>query len=292
MATNAIARKEAPSGEAQHHQEDRQEWASAAPHSRWWGNAVVVAVLSTAVGTVAHAEPIVVRVPEVSSYALVTLSAVASGQTLADGELTQTGSGRGRLLSRLTFRFRDGSLSDETVVFSQDKVFRVHSYHVIQRGRSFPHAIDAAVDRATARYRVRYRESADASEERVEGTTEMPDDLYNGMGATLVRNLDGRRGAGHLLAFTPKPRLLRADYIPEGEGSFTVGGAARRARRYLMKIEVAGPMGGLAHLIGKDPPDVLYWVANPVPAFLKFEGQMFLKGPLWRIEPTRARWVK
>jgi hypothetical protein len=249
-------------------------------------------MLLMVVSTGADAEPVAVRVHEAPSYALVTLSSVASGQRLADGELTQTRSGPERLQSRLTFRFQDGSLSDETVVFSQDKVFRLHSYHLVQRGRSFPHQIDASFDRATSRYRVRYRESADAAEERDEGTVDMPDDLYNGMGSTIVRNLDGRSGAGHLLAFTPKPRLLRAAFIPEGEQSFTVGGAARRARRYLMKLEVAGPMSGIAHLIGKDPPDVSYWIASPVAAFLKFEGQMFLKGPLWRVEPTKARWGK
>jgi len=249
-------------------------------------------LLLTVMSTGADAEPIPVRIHEAPSYALVTLSSVASGQRLADGELTQTPSGRQQLQSRLTFRFVDGSLSDETVVFSQDKVLRIHSYRLVQRGRSFPHEIDAAFDRATARYRVRFRESADAAEERAEGTTDMPDDLYNGMGVTVVRNLDGQRGTGHLLAFTPQPRLLRAEFIPQGEESFTVGGAARRARRYLMKLEVTGAMGAVAHLVGKDPPDVSYWIASPVAGFLKFEGQMFLKGPLWRIEPAKARWAK
>jgi hypothetical protein len=249
-------------------------------------------MLLTVISTGADADPIPVRVREVPSYALVTLSSVASGKRLADGELIQTPSGRQRLQSRLTFRFEDGSLSDETVVFSQDKVFQIHSYHLVQRGPSFPHEIDASFDRATARYRVRYRENAGAAEEREEGTTDMPDDLYNGMGATVVRNLDGRSGSGHLLAFTPKPRLLRAEFVQQGEESFSVGGSTRRARRYLMKLEGAGPVGAIAHLVGKDPPDVSYWIASPVAAFLKFEGQMFLKGPLWRIEPAKARWTK
>jgi hypothetical protein len=82
------------------------------------------------------------------------------------------------------------------------------------------------------------------------------------------------------------------EFTPNGEDSFTVGGAARTARRYLMKLEVPGVMGVLATVVGKDPPDVSYWISTPIPAFLKFEGQMFLNGPVWRIEPTRARWPK
>jgi hypothetical protein len=192
----------------------------------------------------------------------------------------------------LTFRFKDGSLSDETVVFSQDKVLRVLSYRLVQRGRAFPHEIDVAFERASGRYRGRYKENAQAVEERLDGVADMPPDLYNGMGSTLIRNLDGRPGEGRLLAFTPKPRLLRLEFIPVGEESFWVGGTPRTARRYLMKVEAPGVLGMLAPLVGKDPPDVSYWISTPVPTFLKFEGQMFLNGPVWRIEPTRARWTK
>ena len=49
-------------------------------------------------------------------------------------------------------------------------------------------------------------------------------------------------------------------------------------------------MGVLATLTGNDPPSVQYWISNPVPGFLKFEGPMFLKGPTWRVEPSRVRW--
>ena len=211
------------------------------------------------------AEPIAVRFDEGPTYALVVLSSATSGEVLADGELLQTAAGRRTLRSRLTFRFKDGSLSDETVVFSQDKVFRVVSYHLVQRGRSFPHEMEVGFDRASGRYRVRYKEHAQAAEERLEGTTDMPSDLYNGMGSTLIRNLEGRRAEGHLLAFTPKPRLLRMEFTPNGEDSFEVGGAARTARRYLMKLEVPGVIGVLASAVGKDPPDVSYWISTPSP---------------------------
>jgi hypothetical protein len=126
------------------------------------------------------AEPIAVRFDEGPTYALVVLSSATSGDVLADGELLQTAAGRRTLRSRLTFRFKDGSLSDETVVFSQDKVFRVVSYRLVQRGRSFPHEMEVAFDVASGHYQVRIKEHAKAAEERLEGTTDMPSDLYNG----------------------------------------------------------------------------------------------------------------
>jgi hypothetical protein len=43
--------------------------------------------------------------------------------------------------------------------------------------------------------------------------------------------------------------------------------------------------------MGKDPPDLRYWITNgPAPAFVKQEGPMYLKGPIWRVELTAPRW--
>jgi hypothetical protein len=40
-------------------------------------------------------------------------------------------------------------------------------------------------------------------------------------------------------------------------------------------------------MLGKQPPDLRYWlVAGDVPAFVRFEGPLFLQGPVWRLEPT------
>jgi hypothetical protein len=50
-------------------------------------------------------------------------------------------------------------------------------------------------------------------------------------------------------------------------------------------MDLKGLTGVVATLIGKDPPDLRYWLtAGPAPGFLKLEGPMFLKGPKWRIE--------
>ena len=63
---------------------------------------------------------------------------------------------RGGLVdSRLTFRFEDGSLYDETVVFSQRGVFELVHYRLVQQGPSFPESVNAQFERASGQYRGR-----------------------------------------------------------------------------------------------------------------------------------------
>ena len=48
----------------------------------------------------------------------------------------------------------------------------------------------------------------------------------------------------------------------------------------------------VAAVLGKSPPDLRYWISTgPAPGFLKFEGAMFLNGPIWRIELATPRWA-
>jgi len=62
---------------------------------------------------------------------------------------------------------------------------------------------------------------------------------------------------------------------------------------YLVKLEIGGLTGVVASLIGKDPPDVRYWLtASDPPAFGKFEGAMYLNGPVWRLELAPVEWPK
>ena len=165
-------------------------------------------------------------------------------------------------------------------------MFRLVSYKLVQRGPSFPEATEVAFDRASGRYRAR------VDDETADGTLELPEDLHNGLTGMLIRNLTtGATAHGHLAAFTPKPQLLRTTLAPEAEDRYHVGDAARTAVRYLVTLEIGGLKGAIASLLGKDPPDLRYWIAaGPVPAFLKFEGAMYLKGPRWRIEQAPARW--
>ena len=240
---------------------------------------------------VAVAEPIKVRTPETAVRGFLVLSST-DGTALAHGGLTQT-LPRGLVESRLTFQFKDGSLYDETVVFSQKDVFALVRYRLVQRGPAFPEVVDASFERASGRYKARLKEK-DGEEQTLEGQLDLPSDLYNGMAGLLIRNLaDGQSGRGHILAFTPKPRLLKMELKPEGTETFSVGRLSHPATRYLADLELGGMMGVFASVVGKRPPDLRYWITDgPARSFLKFEGPFYLNGPVWRIEITAPRWPK
>jgi hypothetical protein len=246
---------------------------------------LIALLVSFAVVGPAEAAPVAVRYVEGISHGFLVLRS-GRGAPLAHGQLIQMVRGE-RVESRLSFNFVDGSLYDETVTFTQHSVFRLVAYRLIQRGPAFGEASsEVTFDRDSGRYR------ASSGDKSAEGSLDLPEDIYNGMIGMLVRNLPaGGRATGHLMAFTPKPQLVRSEIAPEGEEKFTVGDATHTSVRYLIKLEVPGLKGAIATLIGKDPPDLRYWVSSGVaPAFLKFEGAMYLKGPIWTIEQVTPRW--
>jgi hypothetical protein len=247
------------------------------------GFGVLFAVVLTS--ATAAAEPVAVRYPETITHAFLLLRAM-NGDILAHGELVQAPVEGQRMDARLVFRFKDGSLRDEKVRFTQQKVFRVMSYHLIERGPSFPQSIEVSFDRDTGRYRAKVDEKTD------EGKIDVPEDVQNGILLVLLKNLPpGATSTGHMLAFTPKPHHLETDLRAEGEDKFFVGDVARTATRYLVKMELRGLTGVVASLIGKDPPDLRYWITTGhAPGFVKLEGPMYLKGPPWRVELTAPRW--
>src|SRR5258705_1876825 len=241
---------------------------------RAWALAAIV--LSIALVASAEAAPVAVRYVEGTSHGFVVLRSYR-GALLASGQLIQTVRGE-RVETRLFFHFADGSLYDETVTFTQHSVFRLVAYHLIQRGPAFGEAgSEVSFDRDSGRYR------ASSGDKSAEGTLDLPEDLHNGMTGVLLRNLPtGGRATGYLMAFTPKPQLVRSDIGPEGDERFTAGDATLTALRHLVKLDIPGLKGAIANLIGKDPPDIRYWVSSGIaPAFLKFEGAMYLKGPIW-----------
>ena len=134
----------------------------------------------------------------------------------------------------------------------------------------------------------------DKDAETLSGTLELPPDVYNGMVLAVLRNLPrGATATGHMLAFTPKPRLVKMSIHSVGEDPMIVGESRRVATRYLVDLEVGGIAGIFAAVAGKEPPDLRYWlVGGTVPAFVKFEGAFFLNGPVWRVELAAPTWPK
>jgi hypothetical protein len=237
------------------------------------------------------ADSVAVRHPEGVVHGFLTLRAL-DGTALADGDLIQNARSD-RVTSRLVFRFRDGSIQDETAVFSQRGRFQLISDHLIQKGPSFPQPLDMTVTRATGRVTVRY--TVEGKQKIADDQMELPPDLANGAILTMLKNVvPGQPPIKvSMVAATPKPRLVRLAITSAGEEPFTVGGSTRKATHYVVKIEIGGVPGLLAPLLGKQPPDTHVWIlGGEAPAFVKSEGPMYLGGPLWRIELTSPVWPK
>ena len=242
---------------------------------------LAVAVLAMCVSSV-WAEPVAVRYTEGVTRGFPVLRST-SGEKLAQGELTQVARGD-RVDSRLVFRFVDGSYYDERVVFSQRGSFTMESYRLVQRGPSFPEMLDASVDRETGTYVVRYRADEETPEETLKGKFSLPADAYNGMLTMLLKNLpDGASQIVQIVAFTPKPRLVKMLLTPVTEERVQVGEWPLMATRYAIKPQ----LGLFASLLVSDLPDVKCWlVTGEAPGFLRFEGPLYFMGPVWRIEPN------
>jgi hypothetical protein len=216
----------------------------------------------------------------------------SDGQPIAHGEVSQHAR-EGGIESRLLLNFKDGSVYDEKVTFSQAHVFTLHTYRLSKRGPSFP-TTEVSFDRKSRHYEALIQAKKGGAEQTASGELEMPPDLYNGMALVLLKNLSpGATADVKMAAFTPKPRVLTMRLRQEGEENVLIGGHARKVIRYLVKLEIGGLTGVVASLLGKNPPDLRYWlVAGDVPAFVKFEGAMFLNGPLWRLELATVEWPK
>lgn len=242
--------------------------------------AALVLGLTLATSPAAVAEPVAVRFTEGVGRGFPVLRNV-KGETIAQGDLMQVANGD-RVENRLTFRFRDGSFYDETVVFSQRDVFTLLSYKLVQHGPSFPESIDANVDRQSGRYTVRYKGDDESPEELIKGKFEMPGDAYNGLLSMLMKNLPADSSATvQIIAFTPKPRLVKMLLMPASQDTVMMGETAVPSTRFLVKPQ----LGLFASLLVADIPDIKIWVAGgEAPAFLRFEGPLYFMGPIWRID--------
>jgi len=213
------------------------------------------------------------------------------GETLADGDLIQTSRGD-RVTSRLVFRFRDGSVHDETAVFTQAGSFRLVKDHLIQKGPSFPLSLDITIDSASGRVDVRSREK-DGTEKVFSEQLELPPDISNGLIFTLLKNIppSTERRELPMVASTPRPRLVKLVVTSAGDDALSIGGSTRKATHFIIKVDVGGIAGLVAPLIGKQPPDTHVWILpGEAPAFVRSEGPLAIDAPIWRIELVSPVW--
>jgi hypothetical protein len=240
----------------------------------------IVAILALAASL--YAEPIPVRHPQGSAHGFLVLKTI-EGVPIATGDVTQTIHGD-RVTSRVTFHFRDGSLDDETTIFSQRRFFRLISDHHIQHGPSFPKPIDIYIDAVTGKI-TSHSEEGKTTQDHLD----LPFDVSNGLPPNLLLNFLSSTPETKLsfVAPTAKPRLISVSVKPAGLAPFRVGGAWRKAVDYVLHVELGGLTGVIAPIIGKQPADYHIWILEgAAPAFIREEGQLYEGGPIWRIEQT------
>ncbi len=247
-----------------------------------WALLLPSPVMSQAPVAVQHTEGVV--------HGFLVLSTL-EGNALAEGDVTQFAHGD-RVTSHTILRFKDGSINEETVVFSQRRIFRLISDHQVQKGPAFKQPMDVTVDGLTGQATVRYTDDS-GTEKTVTERLKLPPNVSNGMVLYLLKNIrpDAPLTTLSMAAAAPKPRLVKLLISPEGEDSFSAGGIARKATRYDVKVDIGGVAGVVAPLVGKQPADTHIWIlGGDAPSFVKSEGPLYNGGPIWRIELTSPIW--
>jgi hypothetical protein len=240
-----------------------------------------VVVAAMALAGEAPAAPLDVRHPEGSLHGFLVLRDL-QGAELAEGDLEQRVNGT-RITSRLALRFRDGSSHEETVEFTQQRQFRLLRDHVVQRGPSFPNAVDTTIDAAAGRVTIA------GTAHRVH----MPADIANGLVSIVLKNARPANAPLTLSVIvpSPKPALAHVVLTPDGDEEFGIGESRRTAHRYVASVKLAGIAKILAPLEGKSPHDYRLWIVDgPAPSVLRSEGPLYAGGPVWRIELASPRW--
>lgn len=237
------------------------------------------------------ADPIAVRFQEGTQHGFLLLRD-ETGSPIANGEYLQIVHGQ-RANLRLIFHFRDGSLDQEDTTYIQGKTLRLLTDHHIQKGPSFPHPLDLALNVATGRV-ISRTVDLDGKSKSDEQQIDLPPDLANGILYCIMLNVapSATPITVSYLAIVGKPRVVHLLIASAGEQTFTVGGTRRRANDFLVKIQLGGLTGIMAPLVGRQPSPSHFWVlGGDSPALIREEGQLFEGGPVWRIEqvsPTFA----
>ena len=238
------------------------------------------------------AEPVAVRQMEGALHGFLILRTV-DGAIIADGELTQVAHGSDVTL-RLVFHFKDGSLQDETSIFSQRGHFRLLADHLVQKGPTFKRSMDLSIACSTGMVTV--RSTDDKGKDKVETTRlAIPPDVANGLVPILLKNIvsGAQPTAVSMIVATPKPMIVKLAITADGADSFSTGDASHEAIRYLIKVDIGGVRGVVAPLVGKQPPDTRMWIlGGSSPTFVRSEGPMFESGPIWRTELVSPAWPK
>ena len=246
-----------------------------------------IGLLACALSQNGAAEQVQVHHPEGTLHGYLSLHS-EEGNLLAVGDLIQTVRGS-VVTAHMVFHFKDGSLDDETTVFSERGRFQMISDHHIQKGPFFEHPIDLTIDARKGQVTV-HTADKDGKDEVSNDHMKLDPDVVSGlMIIPIAKNLgtDAAETDVSMVVATPKPRLVKLAFSPDGEDAFSLGGIERKALHYEVKFDLGGLAGLVAPMIGKKPPDIEVWIeAGEVPAFVKEEGPLAADGPVVSIQQT------
>lgn len=229
-----------------------------------------------------------VRHPQGASHAF-TVVRSESGAVLGYGELLQTIRGH-RITSRLTYHFKDGSVDDETTVFTQGTVFHLLSDHHTQQGPFFSKPTHFSLDEA-GNLSVRTLEK-DGKKKVETSHLDLPQDTCNGFTGTVLLNVAPSMAPFKLgfVASSGKGRLINLSVDIVGQQPFSpILGVHRRATVFRLHPELGGIAGVVAPVIGKQPKDIYVWILEgEVPGLVREIGPLEQDGPVVSIEPAGA----
>jgi hypothetical protein len=238
---------------------------------------------------VASGQGVKVRARDGSARGFLVLRS-ETGAVLASGEFSQIPQGD-RVKVRLVFHFKDGSLDEETTVYSQNSTFHLISDRLVQRGRIFPEPFEMTIDAGsqTVSMRALSKPDQDAKTEHMD----IPPDLSNGLLFNLIKNLqsNGPEVKVSYLAPSSKPRMVKLAIAMEKESQFTVAARHIKAAVWCVKAELGGLTGIVAPMIGKQPPDTHVWIAEGgVPTIVRVDTALYVGGPVWSIQLASPVW--
>src|SRR5580692_4877019 len=216
---------------------------------------LVAAFWAITLGTAAPAEPISVRHIQRPMHRFMVARSDA-GKIIASGEFSQVVQ-EDEVTMRLTYKFLNGSIDDETTTYRQQGTFRLVRNHHIEKGPFFAKPVDFAVDAATGIATTRTTDNNGKVHIESEHM-DLSDDLANGFVGTLLLNVPPNTAPFRVGILAPigGGRLIRILISPEGEQLFHATGQTLKATVFRIHPELGGIVGVIAPLIGLQDRDV------------------------------------
>lgn len=231
-------------------------------------------------GGAAQAEQVPVKHVQLPMHRFMVARSEA-GKVIANVEFSQAVQGD-QVTMRLTYRFVDGSIDDETTTYTQQGSFRLVRDQHLESGPFFSRPIDFTVDAASGI--VTSRAMDGNGKEHVERKhMDLPNDLANGFVGTLLLNVPPKVAPFRVGMLVPVAggRLIHLLISPEDEQTVHLAGQNFKAAVFRVHPELGGIVGFFARLLGLQPKDIMVWVLEEnQPAVAVIVGQLGGSGPV------------